>query len=822
MATDKINYKHSIKISKFCDDNNIPYIYVPFEVISGKKHLVKELIPTGWNKWTYEKCIMHNDNIELNEQYKWLLSINIRKSPYMVIDVDDASLIKETLDTFHNDWISFSSSKSFPHLWRKKMQDDNSPNDIKVDGKDIDYCFDTIYEKVDGCIYYNNKINYDSDDYCMWNPQDHRNPLIGKIKENNYDNDSGIETSSNISNGETKSLLEDLLNHLKIDRIESYMNWFKLGALIYNIDDSQEGLKLFINISSKTPKYARECKSACEEKWEQYIKDKEGKKGKPLTIATLWNWVKDDLKDNYSKYIELRSKYCHNHHKDVEFLIQLNNQDCAKLFANTKPNNYLYNKELGWYALNEKNIWKTYNGEPTALKNDIATTLKEWVHDCKDNELLDYNKKCSQLGNTDEDREKQKKMLKDHKINIELINKSYKSFGDARFIKGVIDFLPEYYYKEDLDEIMDSNRNIFAFDNCVFDLIKNTPRPIEPDDYISFTCGYNLPTESNKTIRDEIITFLNSIYDDKDLVEYVLKVYSSCLYGGNRFEEFYQLTGSGGNGKGTLNDLIAKVFGNYYMSFESNLLTKVSNKKDEPMPVLVDAKRKRVLMTTEPEHHEKVQVGIIKRLSGNDEIQARNLNSRYIVKYIPHFKVFIQVNDLLGYSKIDGGLIRRDRIIPHIKRFVKKEDFKNQAFEVIADPDIKEIKCKSNEWRNEFILLLIETYNKIKDFKSIPVPIQVKEATQDNHDSNNGLKQWLDINYNITTLNKDVIKKDTLINQYKVDNETNSLDLKWFKSMLGVNKVYDRKSGGINYYYGLIRRTDEEITLKKIEFGINE
>jgi len=114
------------------------------------------------------------------------------------------------------------------------------------------------------------------------------------------------------------------------------------------------------------------------------------------------------------------------------------------------------------------------------------------------------------------------------------------------------------------------------------DLRSHEFRPIQPQDYILYTCGYAYPRTSYPEIRAEILQFYNDVFGDPDIVEYRLATLASCLWGIRKQEEFMVLKGEGRNGKGTECELIMQAFGEYFHSFKSTQLTHDDQGKDSP------------------------------------------------------------------------------------------------------------------------------------------------------------------------------------------------------------------------------------------------
>ena len=140
------------------------------------------------------------------------------------------------------------------------------------------------------------------------------------------------------------------------------------------------------------------------------------------------------------------------------------------------------------------------------------------------------------------------------------------------------------------------------------------------------------------------------------------------------------------------------------MTMEAAYFTESSNSSGSATPQLADKKGVRVLITSEPEHVEKLQVGRLKKITGNDQIQARPL-----FYYYPMFGIFIQCNKIPKVSKIDGGVIRRLRVIEFPFQFVENPGLPHERK---VDPEVKRTKVHSLVWRQQFIRALIYLYIK--------------------------------------------------------------------------------------------------------------
>ncbi|NBV77810.1 hypothetical protein EBR66_06620 [bacterium] len=495
-------------------------------------------------------------------------------------------------------------------------------------------------------------------------------------------------------------LLTKVIMGLDAKRYSNYDEFIKVGFICFN-----EGLPLKV-----WEDWAKQCprnkKGDCAKHWAGFSKGK-------LTQATLWKWLKED---NIVLFNELRPR-----RTDFWTLIgNFNHAETARFFYNAKPDSYAYHESLGWFQLLPTGAWKHYHKTPSGLMTDIWMTLKNFNKEHWD--FLDPSNEADEA-------------------KIKMCQQFSKTIGSKGFVDGVVAFLPSNYNDDKLDKKMDESRNLFAFQNKVVDLENgNEVRDIRPEDYVCLHTGYEYPAKSNPQIRKEIRDLLFSIWEDWGVVEYVIALIALQLHGKKKYEEFYVWTGRGGNGKGVITEIIKRSLGDYFHSIPHDCITKKSDKKDAPNPPMAKAKGKRFVQAQEPEADDKLQVGTIKELTGGDEITARQLYHDPVT-YVPQFGLFLQCNTIPKLNKLDGGIRRRMVII----------NFPFQFVEIPTDPhhrminyDLKEKITKSTEWRDEFILMLLDTY---KATDSLVKPQFIIDHTDEYIAENDVVRGWLAENF---------------------------------------------------------------------------
>lgn len=552
-------------------------------------------------------------------------------------------------------------------------------------------------------------------------------------------------------------------------RYEDYEDWLKVGVMCYN-----EGLGLDVwetLTSDLYPNYKTGSKRDCAYKWTTFSPKSQRK----LTIATAWKWLKTDNAAAWAELNPARTDFW-------KLVKETSHAECAAFFYSIKPNAYAYHPSVGWYDLLPSNIWRNSEGKdlPISMKHDIWRTFKEVAND--HNALCDLG---TEAGRT----------------NSEELGFFVKQVGNANFARGITEFIINYYHDDELPKKMSENPHLFAFQNAVFDTRNCELRPIQPDDFISNNTGYALPPrESCVEDIEELTNVLRTFWEDEETLNWWAWTVANTLYGRNNHNRFYIWTGRGGNGKSMLLKLIKQTYGDYYYTLEPSVLTGKSDKKDAPLPALALSKGKRFASVSEPDDASgKFQASTVKSFTGNEEVSARALHKN-TVTFTPQFTLFALCNDIPSYSKIDGGVIRRQRVLRFPFDFTQT---------VLTEPHHRRGDNAMNErFENDKSLshalawLMIDTFRKTRT-AAPPEPESVKKATEDETDNNLPVKQWLIDNYDLNCDHKkDVIRSAELLAAYNAQAEAR-LTAPVFKSQCDASGLsYERKGDG-RYFGGL-------------------
>lgn len=193
---------------------------------------------------------------------------------------------------------------------------------------------------------------------------------------------------------------------------------------------------------------------------------------------------------------------------------------------------------------------------------------------------------------------------------------------------------------------------------------------------------------------------------------------------------------SNSNGKSVLLNFVQKAFGEYYCILPVALLTQKRTQSNSAQSELERTKGRRLTVMQEPGDGEKLNIGLMKELTGGDRILTRGLFKEPI-EFKPQFKMVMTCNDLPEVSSDDGGTWRRIRVIQFTSKFTERPDPKKMN-EFKADPDLMH---KFDRWADTFISMLIDHHKHI-DVTNINEPVDVTKATDKYRFVNDSIGQF--------------------------------------------------------------------------------
>jgi P4 family phage/plasmid primase-like protien len=294
---------------------------------------------------------------------------------------------------------------------------------------------------------------------------------------------------------------------------------------------------------------------------------------------------------------------------------------------------------------------------------------------------------------------------------VKKINAVALRLKNVSFKEALIKELSEMFYHVGFEEKLDAQEHLIGFENGVYDLDAGKFRDGDPDDFVSFSTGYDyVPFNAAHPCTVAIQDFFEKVFRIENVRKYVMHTIAACLHGGVKNERYMIWYGEqGANGKSKLLDLVEKTFGDYSVKFPISMLTQKRVASNAATSELARSKGRRFASMQEPGENEVLNIGLMKELSGNDKIVARHLFHEPI-EFRPFYKMFMCCNQLPAVHSQDGGTWRRIRVVQFTSKFCENPDPENPN-EFVVDYDLSN---KFEEWKPHMMATLLSVFPAVR------------------------------------------------------------------------------------------------------------
>lgn len=489
-----------------------------------------------------------------------------------------------------------------------------------------------------------------------------------------------------------------LVGILNVRRADNYADWIRLGWCLRNID--YRLLDAWTEFSRSSAKYI-------EGETTKLWAINSGRPG-GLGMGTLHMWAKQDNPAAYREIIrndlnDLIDKSCTQTHYDVAKVVH-----------------HMYQYDYACANIDRKNWYEFRNHRWVPC--DSVYTLKVRM---STEVFAEYMARCAHhnLAVTRPGMDEATQLM--HVNKSSRLNRVANSLKNQGFKDALVKACAELFYREKFEELLDSNPNLLGFNNGVFDLDHMEFREGRPDDYISLTTGIDyVPYDKHHPAIKELETFWQQVHPNRAVREYVLRLFGSFLNGNTLEERFHIWTGSGSNGKSKVIDLFEMAMGEYCCKLPVTLLTQKRVASNAANSEVARLKGRRFASLQEPSEDERLNVGLMKELTGGDKIMARPMYKEPI-EFRPQFKLVLLCNHLPHVPSDDGGTWRRIRLVEFGSKFVPGPP--TQPCEFPIDPDLGK---KLPRWAPYFMSMLIEFY-RLNVVAPAPEPDEVLKCTNE-------------------------------------------------------------------------------------------
>jgi putative DNA primase/helicase len=218
---------------------------------------------------------------------------------------------------------------------------------------------------------------------------------------------------------------------------------------------------------------------------------------------------------------------------------------------------------------------------------------------------------------------------------------------------------------------------LFNAGTRTYDLRTGSGRDANPTDYLTRRagCAVALPD----TPHPQWSGFLKRVTaDSKELQEFLQRYIGYCCTGLTKEHVFVFCYGTGSNGKSTFINTVARIFGDYATTADTN--TFLASRYERHPADLAKLQGARLVIAQETEKGRRWDEAKIKTLTGGDRITARFMRQDYF-DFTPTFKLIIVSNYKPRISSVDEAMRRRLLLVPfteHIPENERDRDLPNK------------------------------------------------------------------------------------------------------------------------------------------------
>lgn len=369
-----------------------------------------------------------------------------------------------------------------------------------------------------------------------------------------------------------------------------------------------------------------------------------------------------------------------------------------------------------WYIWDGKRWRRDDSGE---IERRAKETIRAMAAEARD--LFDVAANLTQAAG--EDQEKQKQAAAVQKKADALLTWARKSEAAPRIAAMIALARSEPGIPVASTEL-DANPWLLNAQNGTIDLRTKALFPHRREDLITKILPVPYSPDAKHPLWDR---FLLEAIPDEEVRQYIQRVAGYTVSGQKTEDLVLLVRGPGGSGKSTFKEAMMATLGEYAASTVLEIFTSKHN-AHAAQPGLVRLAGRRLVTISEIDSGG--LVSLLKRVSGGDTIQARDLYKGEF-EFQPTFTIWIMANQRPRIPDDDTGIWRRLREIPFDTKFEH------------PDPSIRE-KLKDPSVAGQAILAwLVDGCFQWQTYGIGETPQRVLEATEEYRQEMNPLAEWL-------------------------------------------------------------------------------
>ena len=262
------------------------------------------------------------------------------------------------------------------------------------------------------------------------------------------------------------------------------------------------------------------------------------------------------------------------------------------------------------------------------------------------------------------------RMYKKHDKIDQYETKDLKSFSRTynrvAGLKEVIKTVKAQNDVEVLSKELDNEPSIIGCLNGAVDLTTGRLTVSDYNQYLTKSTGLRYDSDATCDVWQK--TVADVFLDDAEMVSFFKTLIGYSILGNPKEDLLVIPYGSGANGKSTIFNTIADVFGDYGKSTTFSTFT-ASATGSQHREDLVRLQGSRFVYTSEPDAFGALKEGLIKTITGGDVLTVRTAYARKSVEISPRWVTFIPTNHKPMIRGADDGIWRRMLFLPFKRNF---------------------------------------------------------------------------------------------------------------------------------------------------------
>lgn len=226
-------------------------------------------------------------------------------------------------------------------------------------------------------------------------------------------------------------------------------------------------------------------------------------------------------------------------------------------------------------------------------------------------------------------------------------------------------------------ELLDNKTHLLGVQNGVVDLRTGTLRPDAREDFVTKRCKVHFDAAAKSPLWEKFISEITSAPGANGspqlrpaLAAYLQRALGYALTGDTSEHKMFIVVGEGSNGKNVLLDTVQLLMGDYCVTISPDALmaTRSGADAERATPSTRRLAGARMAISSESKDGQRLDVGLVKRQTGDKRMTARALHENQFTFDITH-KVWLMTNHKPCLDHLDEAVRGRLHLIPFEMRW---------------------------------------------------------------------------------------------------------------------------------------------------------